>query len=141
MATSKFLLFVGHTKRRGKSDTPLKSFQNQFDVLDLAMINHLTAGLMVSTGALEPSSTRLAEQCGVGHLAQNTVHLVLRGERPFDLNPPSLSRHLNKSTFPYSYIVPIHLNAQIKLLSYMSKSNQVMHLSKFNTQTNKKGQK
>lgn len=40
---------------------------------------------------LEPSSNRLAEQYGVGHLAQTTVHMLLHRERLPDLIPHTLS--------------------------------------------------
>lgn len=79
------------------------------DVQYLAMINHPDHRPQgVRRCILEPSSNRLAEQCGVGHLAQTTVHLLLHGERLPDLIPHTLdilyianNLHLNK--IPHSF--------------------------------------
>ncbi len=87
------------------------------DVQYLAMINHPNHRPQgVRRCILEPSSNRLAEQCGVGHLAQTTVHLVLHRERLPDLIPHTHSHiakhlHLNKSHI--LYVLSLH---QIYLL-------------------------
>lgn len=88
MAAEQLLLVVGHTKKRcRKSDSPRKSLKF-IDVQYLAMINHPNHRPQgVRRCILEPSSNRLAEQCGVGHLAQTTVHLLLHRERLPDLIP------------------------------------------------------
>lgn len=109
-AAKKLILLLGHTKKKGKcgkSASPRKSLQS-IDVQYLEMINHPDHRPQgVRRCILEPSSNRLAEQCGVGHLAQTTVHLLLHGERLPDLIPHTLdilyianNLHLNKSHIP-----------------------------------------
>lgn len=86
-------MWIMQKKGCRKPDSPRKSLKS-IDVQYLAMINHPNHRPQgVRRCILEPSSNRLAEQCGVGHLAQTTVHLLLHRERLPDLISHTLSTY------------------------------------------------